>query len=64
MTLIIQAAHAFGLAVVAEGVENDETLETLHALGCDTAQGFLVSRPMPPDEVAPWLAARRAGRPS
>ena len=60
VTLIIQAAHAFGLGVVAEGVENDETLETLHALGCDTAQGFLVSRPMPPEDVALWLTARRA----
>lgn len=61
VTLIIQAAHAFGLAVVAEGVENAETLETLHALGCDTAQGFLVSRPLPAEDVAPWLTARRAG---
>lgn len=59
--LMVQAAHAFGLGVVAEGVEDDETLRALRELGCDTVQGFLVSRPMPADRVAPWLTARRAG---
>lgn len=58
--LMVQAAHAFGLGVVAEGVEDAATLEALRALGCDTVQGFLVARPMAADRVPAWLAGRRA----
>lgn len=42
----IELAHNLGLVVVAEGVENLEALELLDKLGCDVAQGFLVSRPL------------------
>jgi EAL domain-containing protein (putative c-di-GMP-specific phosphodiesterase class I) len=58
VTLIIQAAHAFGLGVVAEGVEDLETLEELGDLGCDRVQGFLMARPMDPEQAAAWLVAR------
>lgn len=50
-TSIIQLAHNLGLEVVAEGVETEEQLNALDALGCDIAQGFYFSRPVPPDEV-------------
>lgn len=40
----------------AEGVENPETLRLLTALGCDVAQGFFVSRPLPYDELIRWLS--------
>ncbi len=42
----IQLAHSLGRKVVAEGVESEEILEALAAMGCDDAQGFLIARPM------------------
>jgi EAL domain-containing protein (putative c-di-GMP-specific phosphodiesterase class I) len=48
---IVNLAHTLGLVVVAEGVENESQRQTLSDLGCDYAQGFLFSRPMPPDEL-------------
>ena len=51
-TSIIQLAHNLGLEVVAEGVETEEQLAVLDELGCDIAQGFYFSRPVPADEVA------------
>ncbi len=60
VSLIIGAAHACDLRVVGEGVEDVETLQALRELGCDTAQGFLMARPMPADRVATWLADWRA----
>jgi EAL domain-containing protein (putative c-di-GMP-specific phosphodiesterase class I) len=47
----IELAHALGLRVVAEGVEDEASLRLLVDLGCDLAQGYLISRPKPPDEV-------------
>jgi diguanylate cyclase len=48
---VIDLGHALGLSVTAEGVETDEQLERLLLNGCDTAQGFLFSRPEQPDVV-------------
>ncbi|MBT8130487.1 MAG: EAL domain-containing protein [Gammaproteobacteria bacterium] len=42
----IELAHNLGLSVVAEGVESNETLHRLAQLGCDTAQGFIISEPL------------------
>ena len=52
---IIAMAHALGLTVVAEGVERRETWDTLRALGCDLAQGYHMSRPLPTGELERWL---------
>ncbi len=54
--LIVQAAHAFGLPVVAEGVENDDQLSTLKSVACESAQGYLFARPMAPDAAVPLHA--------
>lgn len=54
----IDLAHSLGLMVVAEGVENKETLERLTGFGCDEAQGYFIGRPMPEEEVARWLKTR------
>jgi len=51
----IDLAHNLGLKVVAEGVENQEILDLLSELGCDVAQGFYLSRPMPSDQVEQWV---------
>jgi EAL domain-containing protein (putative c-di-GMP-specific phosphodiesterase class I) len=48
---IIDLAHVLDLRVVAEGVEEPTNLDALKQHGCDTAQGFLISRPVPPDEL-------------
>jgi diguanylate cyclase len=56
-------AHALGLTLVAEGVEDDVTGEALAALGCDTAQGYAIARPMPVADFLRWLAAPRGRAP-
>jgi EAL domain-containing protein (putative c-di-GMP-specific phosphodiesterase class I) len=52
---MIDLAHNLNKKVVAEGVESVETLHCLRKWGCDFAQGYFIGRPMPPDEVIPWL---------
>ncbi len=56
-TLIIDLAHRFELSVVAEGVEDQPTLELLKARGCDIAQGYLYGKAMPSDTFEQWLVA-------
>ena len=51
----IDLGHNLGLHVVAEGVENQATWEELAALGCDTAQGYHLGRPMPAADLERWL---------
>jgi diguanylate cyclase (GGDEF)-like protein len=51
----VDLAHSLGLKAVAEGVESDEVWRRLAALGCDIAQGFHVSRPLPARDLAPLL---------
>jgi sensor c-di-GMP phosphodiesterase-like protein len=58
----IELGHNLGLEVVAEGVETAETWDELERLGCDLAQGFYLSRPMPASDMAGWLALRPPGR--
>jgi len=52
---VIDLAHNFDLTVVAEGVEDEETLDTLSLIGCQRAQGFHVGKPMPSSELEQWL---------
>jgi diguanylate cyclase (GGDEF)-like protein len=48
--IVVQLADALGLAVVAEGVETVEQADLLRGMGCELAQGFLFSRPVPVDD--------------
>jgi EAL domain-containing protein (putative c-di-GMP-specific phosphodiesterase class I) len=56
----IELAHALGLRVVAEGIEDHQTLLALRELGCDLAQGYHLSRPLTAAGFAGWLAVGRA----
>lgn len=53
---IIDLSHNLVVRVVAEGVENKETWDHLSALGCDVAQGYYISRPIPANELTRWLS--------
>ncbi len=55
---VIDLAHALDLTVVAEGVETHEQFALLRELGCDWAQGFLFSPPVPPEDLAARFAPR------
>jgi len=55
---IIMLGHKLNMKTVAEGVETRSCQEKLAELGCDQAQGYLFSRPMPADEVFCWFSAR------
>jgi EAL domain-containing protein (putative c-di-GMP-specific phosphodiesterase class I) len=56
----IDLGRNLGLEVVAEGVESEPTWNVLRDLGCTVAQGYYLSRPQPPDELAAWLMRRAA----
>lgn len=60
---IIDLAHGLGLDVVAEGVEDELTRDLLTRMGCDTIQGYLVSRPLPGPRLDRWLTVRTATQP-
>ena len=55
----IALAHGLGLRIVAEGVEVEDALVDLTRLGCDEAQGYHLSRPLPAAELDDWIARRR-----
>jgi EAL domain-containing protein (putative c-di-GMP-specific phosphodiesterase class I) len=50
----IDLAHNLGLRAVAEGVETEEICTLLASLGCDVAQGYHLSRPVPPADLPSW----------
>jgi EAL domain-containing protein (putative c-di-GMP-specific phosphodiesterase class I) len=51
----VNLAHSFGMRVVAEGVEDQATLDLLTTLRCDLAQGYYISRPLPAEDFERWL---------
>ncbi|MBY0492990.1 MAG: EAL domain-containing protein [Cyanobacteria bacterium] len=55
---MIELAHNLGLTVIAEGVETEEVLEQLAALGCDAAQGYFLVKPGPSRDIADWIDRR------
>ena len=57
VSTIVNLAKALGIFVVAEGVETEDQVGRLKALGCDEGQGYLFSRPLPADEIAKLLAS-------
>ncbi len=59
----IDLGRNLGLRVVAEGVEDQTTLQELDVLGCDAIQGYYVSRPVPPDDLIRWLEQHQAALP-
>jgi diguanylate cyclase (GGDEF)-like protein/PAS domain S-box-containing protein len=52
---VITLGHNLGLRVVAEGVDNKRAVDMLAEMGCDMAQGYFLSRPLPAPEVTEWL---------
>jgi EAL domain-containing protein (putative c-di-GMP-specific phosphodiesterase class I) len=56
----IDLAHNLGLKVVAEGVEDNDTMDLLKILRCDTAQGFLISKAIPAKEFESWLKCQNS----
>ena len=53
---IIDLAHSFGMRAVAEGVEDEGVLSRLAGLGCDIAQGYHISRPLPSRRFERWMS--------
>ncbi|MDY7575182.1 EAL domain-containing protein [Actimicrobium sp. CCI2.3] len=51
----IDLGHNMGLRVVAEGIESKEAWSLLEAMGCDQGQGYLISKPMPAEQLADWV---------
>lgn len=55
---ILELGKGFGVAVVAEGIENEETLKKLKSLGCEFGQGFYFSKALPADSLLDWIKQR------
>ena len=55
---IVMLGHKLGMKAVAEGVETPAHWDLLETLGCDWAQGYLIARPMPGDEILEWARNR------
>jgi EAL domain-containing protein (putative c-di-GMP-specific phosphodiesterase class I) len=62
VTAIVAMARSLGVDVIAEGVETEEQVAELKRLGCQRAQGFLLSRPMPAAALSRLLRSTHASR--
>jgi len=58
---LVDLAHALGLRLIAAGVESEETLDLLAALGCDAVQGYHLAPPLPLEDLRVWLDRWRDG---
>ena len=59
----VELGHNLGLKVVAEGVEDQAAWDKLKVLGCDSAQGYYMSRPLPSPDFLDWLRKSTWGFP-
>jgi EAL domain-containing protein (putative c-di-GMP-specific phosphodiesterase class I) len=59
---VADLGRRLGIRIVAEGVEDADTLRRVAEFGADVAQGFHISRPLRPDRLEAWLRARAAPR--
>lgn len=60
---IATLGHSLGMATVAEGVETDDHLARITSDGCTDVQGYLISRPMPPEQIEDFLRSRNESNP-
>ena len=56
--ICIMLGKMLGMKLVVEGVEDEETWEAVKTLGCDSAQGYFIAKPMPADEITQWIIKR------
>ena len=61
---VVALCHELGFAVVAEGVADRDVWDLLLALSCDSAQGYFVAKPMPPEAVGAWIEEWQVTRPA
>jgi len=61
---LVDLAHALGIVAVAEGVETEEVWDLLGELGCDQAQGWFISPPMPAERATEYLLRHPSRRPA
>jgi EAL domain-containing protein (putative c-di-GMP-specific phosphodiesterase class I) len=52
---MLDLGRTFGLKVIAEGIEDWDTLDRLTNMGCDHGQGYYIARPMPFNELLEWI---------
>lgn len=64
MRTTVKLGHSLGFKVVANGVEDQNSWDTLKGFGCDAAQGFYMSHPLPPRELMNWVHTSQWGRPA
>jgi EAL domain-containing protein (putative c-di-GMP-specific phosphodiesterase class I) len=57
---MVDLAHGLGLTAIAEGIETVDQLRVVREVGCDIAQGFLISQPLAPESLAAWKEAFRS----
>ena len=61
---ILALGHALKFKVVAEGIETQHHANMLRSLGCDMGQGYLYSKPLPAEQIGPWLERINTSEPS
>jgi diguanylate cyclase (GGDEF)-like protein len=53
--IVVELGSTLGLRVLAEGIEDRSAWDTLQAMGCHEGQGFFIARPMPQEQLVPWI---------